>query len=93
VKIREWGGRTNKVIKPLCKITSDNPKCPLHIPQPRKGIYVLNIIVQGLLEKKEMKERHPKKTPKTLMPPTRIQKLNGGENPKCNPKGDHVTRL
>jgi hypothetical protein len=54
---------------------------------------VLNIIVQGLLEKKEMKERDPQKTPKTLMPPTRIQKPNGGENPKGNPKGDYVTCL
>jgi hypothetical protein len=25
------------------KTTSKNPKCHLHIPQPKKGIYVLNI--------------------------------------------------
>jgi hypothetical protein len=30
---------------------SENPKYHLHIPQPRKGIYVLNIIIQNILEK------------------------------------------
>jgi len=92
-KIWEWGEKTKKVIKPLCKITSDNPKCHLHIPQPKKGIYVLNIIIQGLLETKKVKERDPKKTPKTLMPPAGIHKIHGGENPKGNPKRNHVTRL
>jgi hypothetical protein len=37
--------KVKKVIKPLSKITSENPKCHMHIPQPRKVIYVLNIII------------------------------------------------
>jgi hypothetical protein len=49
-------GVKNEVIRPLCETTNENPKCHLHIPQPRKGIYVLNIIVQGLVEKKKKSE-------------------------------------
>jgi len=41
-----------KVIKPLSKITSENPICHLNIPQPRKGIYLLNIIIQNIMEKR-----------------------------------------
>jgi hypothetical protein len=52
LKIQEWGERIKKIIKPLCKIMSENPKCHLHIPQLKKGIYVLNIIIQSLLEKR-----------------------------------------
>jgi len=52
VKLYEWGEKTKKVIKPLCKTISENPKYHLHIPQLRKGIYVLNIIIQSLLEKR-----------------------------------------
>ncbi len=52
------------------KTTSENPKWHVHIPQLRKGIYVLNIIIQGFLEeKKDVKERDTKGTPKTLMAP------------------------
>jgi hypothetical protein len=47
--------------------TSENPKCHLHIPQFKKGIHVLNIIVQGILKKKDVKESDPKGMPKTLM--------------------------
>jgi hypothetical protein len=39
---------------------NENPKCHLHIPQPRKGTYVLNIIIQNILKKKKMKEKDPK---------------------------------
>jgi hypothetical protein len=35
---------------------------------------MLNIIVQGILRKKDVKERDPKKTSKTLMPPIGVQK-------------------
>ncbi len=41
-----------KVIKPLGKTKSKNFKCHLHIPQPMKGVYVMNIIVQGILEER-----------------------------------------
>ncbi len=40
---------------------SENPKCHLHIPQLRKGIYVLNIIVQGLLEKRKSEGKGPQR--------------------------------
>ncbi len=40
-----------------------------------------------------MKESDPNGTSKTLMPPTWVQKLNGGENPKGNLEKDQVARL
>jgi hypothetical protein len=52
----------------LFETISENSKCHLHIPQLRKGIYVLNIIIQNILEKKEMKEKDLEGTLKTLMP-------------------------
>jgi hypothetical protein len=61
---------------------------PTH-PQLKKGIYVLNIIVQGIMEKNVcVKERDPKGTPKTLMRPIGVQNLNGGENLKIIFKRD-----
>jgi hypothetical protein len=53
-----------KVIKPLCKTMNENPKCHLHIPQLKKGTYVLNII-----EKRRIERKGPQKNTKTLMPP------------------------
>jgi hypothetical protein len=38
-------------------------------------------------KKEEMKEKDPKRTLKTLMHPTRVQKPNGGKNFEGNPKG------
>jgi hypothetical protein len=35
-----------------------------------------------------MKERDPKGTPKTLMPSTWVQNLDGNENLEGNPEGD-----
>jgi len=55
------GEKMKKVIKLLCETTSENPKCHLHIPQPRRGIYVLNIIVQGLLDKKRSEGKGPQR--------------------------------
>jgi hypothetical protein len=46
-----------------------------------------------LVERKKVKENDPKVTPKTLMPSTLVQKLDGSENPKGNPKGDHVAHM
>jgi hypothetical protein len=40
-----------------------------------------------------VKERDPKGLLKTLMPPIGLQKTNGGENTKGNPKGDQITHL
>jgi hypothetical protein len=56
-----------KVVMSLCETTSENYKCHLHIHQPRKCIYVLNIIVENILEKRK---NEGKGTPKALMPPT-----------------------
>jgi hypothetical protein len=48
---------------PLCKTMNENPKCHLHIPQPKKGIYVLNIIIQSLLEKRRNEGKGPQRKP------------------------------
>jgi hypothetical protein len=40
-----------------------------------------------------MKENDPKKIPKTLMPPTWVQKFNGGENLKGNFEKNQVAHL
>jgi hypothetical protein len=77
-----------KVIRLLHETTSENPKSQMHIPQPKKGIYVLNIIIHNILEKEKMMENYPKGTPKTLMPLVRVQKHDGGDNHESNPKGD-----
>jgi hypothetical protein len=52
LKIWERREITKKIIRPLSETTNENPKCHLHIPQSKKGIYVLNIIIQNILEKK-----------------------------------------
>lgn len=38
---------------------SENPKYHLHNPQPRKGIYVLNIIIQNILDKRRSEGKGP----------------------------------
>jgi hypothetical protein len=44
---------------------NESPKSHLHIPQLKKDIYVLNIIVQSLFgEKKMWRKRTPKEHPK-----------------------------
>jgi hypothetical protein len=73
-----------KVKRPLCDTTSENPKCHLHIPQPRKGIYVLSIIVQGLLEKRRSEGNGPQKNTPNPNTPIRGTKFDGGENLEGN---------
>jgi hypothetical protein len=46
------GGKRKKVIKLLSETMNESPKKHLHIPQSKKGIYVLNIVVQNILEKR-----------------------------------------
>ncbi len=46
----------------MCEATSENPKCHMHIPQLKKGIYVLNIIIQNLLYKRNEEKRPQKNT-------------------------------
>ncbi len=82
-----------KNLKLLCDTTRENPKCHMHIPQSKKNIYVLNIIIQSILEKKKMKKKDTKGTPKTLMPPIGVQKPNGSKNLKGNFKRNQVAHL
>jgi hypothetical protein len=50
-------GEKMKNLKLLCETTSENPKCHMHIPQSRKNIYVLNIIIQNIPEKKKNEKK------------------------------------
>ncbi len=60
LKIQEWGERMRKVIRPLHE-TTNNPKSHLHIPQPKKGIYVLNIIIHNIMEKRTSDGKGPQR--------------------------------
>jgi hypothetical protein len=83
LKIREKGERIKKIIRPLNKTTNENPKCHLHIPQPRKGIYVLNIIIQNLLEKKRSERKGPQRNTQNPNAPSRdIENLMEGRTLK-----------
>jgi hypothetical protein len=64
--------KMKKVIKPLNKITSENPKCHLHIPQPTKGIYVLNIIIQNMMEKRGCEGKGSRRNTQNLNVPNRL---------------------
>jgi hypothetical protein len=57
-------GEKMKKIKFICKTTSENPNCHMYIPQSRNNIYVLNIIIQNILDKKKLKKGTPKENPK-----------------------------
>jgi hypothetical protein len=50
-------GEKMKNSRLLCKTMNENPKCHMHIPQSRKNIYVLNIIIQSILEKKKNEKK------------------------------------
>jgi hypothetical protein len=39
----------------------ENLKCHLYIPQPKKNIYVLNIIIQNLPEKRRNEGKEPQR--------------------------------
>jgi hypothetical protein len=59
-----WGKMEN-VIKLLGKTMNKSFKCHLHIRQPMKGVYVMNIIVQGILEGNKMRRKKiPREHPK-----------------------------
>jgi hypothetical protein len=45
------------------------------------------------LKKEDVKKNDPKGTPKILMLLIKVQKPNGGENSKKNPKGDQASQL
>jgi hypothetical protein len=80
----------------MSKTTNENPKCHLHLSQPKKSIDVLNIIVQSILEKKECEGKGSIKVlgvPKTIMPPTGILKPDGSKNPNGNPKTNQIAHL
>jgi hypothetical protein len=65
------GERLNKIIKLLCITMSENPKCHLHIPQPRKGIYALNIIIQSIMEKRRNEGKGPQGNTQNLNAPSK----------------------
>ncbi len=46
---------------------NENPKCHMYIPQPRKGTYVLNIMIQSLLEKKRNEGKGPQRKPSNTL--------------------------
>jgi len=48
---------------------NENFKCHPHIPQPRKGIYVLNIIIQNLLKKRRNEGKGLQRNTQNPMPP------------------------
>jgi len=50
---------------------NENPKCHLHIPQSRKGIYVLNIIIQNILDKRRSEGKGPQGNTQNLNAPSR----------------------
>ncbi len=84
LKIWEWGGKKkNKAYKWK---TEEYPKCHLRISQLKKGIYMLNIIVQNILKKRWCEGERSYKNTKTLIPLKGVLKLDGRENPKSNPK-------
>jgi hypothetical protein len=64
------GGKDEKGNKAFVQNNNENPKCHLHIPQPRKGIYVLNIIIQSILEKKS-EGKGPQRNTKNLNAPSK----------------------
>jgi hypothetical protein len=71
LKIWEWGQRTKKVTKPL-RETNGNPKCHMHIPNLRKAFMYWTSSSKPSWKKEKMKEMDLKKTPKTLMPLTKV---------------------
>jgi len=54
VENMNMGGIMEKVINLMGKTTNENLKCHLHIPQFKKNICVLNIIIQIIMEKKKI---------------------------------------
>jgi hypothetical protein len=53
----EGGGREGRGKIIVNETTNENSKCHMHISQLKKGIYVLNIIVQNILKKRYEGER------------------------------------
>jgi hypothetical protein len=65
------GFRMKKVIKPLCETMNGNPNAICTPPQLSKNIYVLNIIIQGILEKKGREGKGPQKNTQNPNAPNR----------------------
>jgi hypothetical protein len=58
----------------------------LHIPQPKKNIYVLNIIIQNILEKIGCEGNGPQRNTQNLNTPIGVQKIDGCKNLESNLK-------
>jgi hypothetical protein len=63
---------------------NENPKCHLHIPQPRKGIYVLNIVVQNISMEKKNEWKRPQRNTQNLNALIKVHKHDGGKNLESN---------
>jgi hypothetical protein len=50
---------------------NENFKCRPHIPQHKKNIYVLNIIIQNLLEKRRNEGKGPQRNTQNPNAPSR----------------------
>jgi hypothetical protein len=61
---------------------------PIAHPQPKKNIYVMNIIIQNILEKIKCEGKRPQMNTQNLNAFKSLQKPNGGENPKSNLEGN-----
>ncbi len=84
------GEKAKKVIRPLDETMSENPKCHLHIPQPRNDIYVLNIIFFNILEKIRNEGKRPLRNTQNPNALARVHKLDGGQNFEGNAKDAHL---
>jgi hypothetical protein len=69
LKIQEWRERMKRIIKHLNETMNINFKCHPHIPQPRKNIYVLNIIIQSMLKERRNEGKGPQRNTQNLMSP------------------------
>jgi len=58
-----------------------------------KAIYVLNTIIQSILEERKCERKGSQRNIETLISPIEAQKLKINENPKCNLEGDQITHL
>jgi len=79
------------VIRPLCETISENPKYTS--PNLGKTSMCWKSSSKASWRKEEMKESDLKRTPKTLMPSTRVHKPNGSENSKGNLEENQVAHL
>ncbi len=73
---------------------NENHKCHLHIPQLKKGIFVLSIIIQSILQKRKCEGKGPQKNIQNpITPLIGIQKPDGSKCPEDNQARNQATHL